>query len=1131
MSEPGGSSLFGQSTYQQHGELRYRRSRLRASLSVSSTLRKLATDIEPPSIAPELDDLRITQGLLSESGPTASSKANTRVMSQQGDVAPTSQRRARHASAPSLQTGEPQGHSRITSATWSTVSNRVFTNSSQSSERDALEFLAEYNRLGSKHGLPQLCHEIPSTVTAGITPPPAQLPVSWLFRKLLRKAPSGHTVRRSSNPRLTRNSSVSDIALLGRGRRDVLKDRTLEEIARLGGESVFLLPAGSASGPLTIPSCFSATGTFILQHGTKTPGIFRVPGSSTTINALYEHYSRQFQDTEKSVQLVQQTISSSQIPHHIPCNIHDVASIFKKLLIGLPGGILGSVPLFKALADIRAALFPSPDLPEAHQRKVEARLIALAVASFGSGYSMALICAVFGLLNLIGSEAEKPLITGGEGQNPTTKDKMGYEALGVIFGPLLLGSKMELVELHSEDDRGGLLVIPESPTRRLGGRRKRNSAKTAHNSVNTQVEKARMAAGVAEMLIRSWKEVVRQLRNVGAVGSEQPSETHPEGVVGGGASGATMGPPEHPLYEQVPDTSRSGAEIMENRSKRRSQTCSVSDTTSTLQTLLESNAQPSSLPRLPPQAQLKPTPPSESPLASPAPANSSSVEPPGLPLAEPSSQQLRPPSTTGTERVPASTPGGRPVSIHSGFSVEAIRLEQATSDSVSVGLKGIEIAPPGSSIEGAIRGNTRGNQPQSIDPCSRNTSTNNWRMSTDQTRLSEGPNDQEISILAAAGRGETSSRTWGTANGQGLQDLENEEGPNPVASLMDPDQETTDQHRAVDIRSPLPPEPADLCDAQSRTEPNAQARHPQSHSQVGRETGSGSLTPGPDVRQIPDWLLNMTNAALVEQPVAAPLYEDQPRKLGSGNQSYVEALDKEISTAFSATTPEEQLALQAPAVLCNMGWVEATGITPPDSVKSLKIPHLPDMVNDQDVPTRGSSVSQTMVKPLPSTVATPAIRKPGTASADRLDRLLPPPAEELEVARHINWRNSSELGTSRASSEQGLTPKLSTKGNATLYAEIRRLQRLLDLRTEEAIQAQRELEAMRKFKDSGTLSEKLREAQRDLKTWKNRAEWAEKRLLMQDAERRGVTPKKKGEDAPPTRGNRRATGLDRATMM
>jgi len=39
------------------------------------------------------------------------------------------------------------------------------------------------------------------------------------------------------------------------------------------------------------------------------------------------------------------------------------------------------------------------------------------------------------------------------------------------------------------------------------------------------------------------------------------------------------------------------------------------------------------------------------------------------------------------------------------------------------------------------------------------------------------------------------------------------------------------------------------------------------------------------------------------------------------------------------------------------------------------------------------------------------------------------------------------------------------------------------------------LEAVRVASDKGTLSEKLREARREGKMWRNRAEWAEKRLL------------------------------------
>jgi len=64
----------------------------------------------------------------------------------------------------------------------------------------------------------------------------------------------------------------------------------------------------------------------------------------------------------------------------------------------------------------------------------------------------------------------------------------------------------------------------------------------------------------------------------------------------------------------------------------------------------------------------------------------------------------------------------------------------------------------------------------------------------------------------------------------------------------------------------------------------------------------------------------------------------------------------------------------------------------------------------------------------------------------------------------------------------------------TLYAEIRRLKSELDARYDENLQLRQQLDAMRRFKDSGTLSEKLRDTERELKFWVNRAHWAENQL-------------------------------------
>ncbi|KAH0547518.1 hypothetical protein FGG08_000243 [Glutinoglossum americanum] len=1105
------SPIFGRDSCQHRDEPRYRRSRLRASLSVSSTLRKIATDVDSPPAAPEPADLRITQGLLSEGTLATSSRRNTRAMSQRGDALTPSLYRDRRTSAASAQTGGSQGHSRITSTTWSTVSNRVFTNSSRSSERDPLEFLAEYNRLGSKHGLPKLFYESPSAVIAGTTIHSGQPPVSWLLRKLLRKTSSVQTMRHPSNQRLTHDSSILDIALTDRGRKDILKDRALEDIARLGGESI------------------------------KTPGIFRVSGSSTSTNALYDHYSRQFLEAEKSVQLVHQTISSGQIPNHISCNIHDVASVFKKFLIGLPGGILGSIPLFKALRDIHTALFPSPDLPESHQRKVEARLIALAVASLGSEHSMALICAVFGLLNLVGYEAENTRTADGEGRVPAAKDMMGYEALGVVFGPLLLGRKMELVELHSEDDRGGLLVIPESPNRRRGSRRKKDAVKVTSNNVKRQVGEARMAAGVAEMLARSWKDVVRQLRNIGAVDIAPLSEA-PEGdAVVKDVDAAAIGDSEFPLQERKLNNFRSAAEVAENQSRRKLQTHSIGDTTAAdFRTFSNSDAHSISPPRLQAQPRTGLDSNDESILGSAVLDNSIEIEISDcLPFAGSLGQQLRHPWVSEIVQDPISAARSQPVPMHrTGSAGETIRYEQmgpGKISSIDLDRETTETPIPGCPMVETIG---RDDREGSLDPCGQHASTNDLRVHTNQTRLGEGENSQAISLLKVNGSDPLvegmSARTRDTIGGQGPR------GPNDLDAQSisphgAPGRESS-PHPGTDTGDKLFPQPTCLDDVPLRAEHEDRVRYSLSDNQFQRDISANFCSAEFDAPQVPEWLFDMSKATLSKESESITALKNQQQKLGNGPQPYAGTSVRGIDSVFNAT-PGNQSALLTLGASHNTEAVETNSTTPSSSVKSQNNPQSFDVLSDQDVPARSSSMSQAVAKCPPSVKTSlvrhrseAPIRKLGTASADRLDRLLPP-AEEPEVARHISWRNSSELGTSRTSSEQGLTPILSQKGNATLYAEIRRLQRLIDLRTEEAVQAQRELEAMRKFKDSGTLSEKLREAQRDLKTWKNRAEWAEKRLLMQDAERRGAAPTRKEEDVVPIRGSRRTTKLERATMM
>lgn len=79
--------------------------------------------------------------------------------------------------------------------------------------------------------------------------------------------------------------------------------------------------------------------------------------------------------------------------------------------------------------------------------------------------------------------------------------------------------------------------------------------------------------------------------------------------------------------------------------------------------------------------------------------------------------------------------------------------------------------------------------------------------------------------------------------------------------------------------------------------------------------------------------------------------------------------------------------------------------------------------------------------------------------------------------------------------EDGDTPSpRKLRGNSALYAEIRRLQRLVDAKTEEAMSTRKELELAKSMANAGTLSHLVRETQEELKVWKSRAEWAEKQL-------------------------------------
>jgi len=190
-----------------------------------------------------------------------------------------------------------------------------------------------------------------------------------------------------------------------------------------------------------------------------------------------------------------------------------VASVFKRLLAGLPGGILGSLTLFDALVAIHSQLTGDPEFTKTKQTKLRARLVALAIGGVKSRLRRDLICAVFGLLCLIGRTAEISPREDKHGRPLPTTDLMGYNALGIIFGPLLIGDLINY-SMGLANPSAGLVLIPLTPP---DIRRENRKSRVLEDPGALTVDKIHVANSIAEMLITHWREVVKHMRSLGVL--------------------------------------------------------------------------------------------------------------------------------------------------------------------------------------------------------------------------------------------------------------------------------------------------------------------------------------------------------------------------------------------------------------------------------------------------------------------------------------------------------------------------------------------------------------------------------------------------------------------------------------
>lgn len=250
-----------------------------------------------------------------------------------------------------------------------------------------------------------------------------------------------------------------------------------------------------------------------------TRGVFRISGSLRIINTLYDYYL--YVDPDEDIT---RTIRCPTLPTHIKAGVHDVASTFKRFLSVLPGGILGSLSLFDAFVAIHSQLQGEPEFARTRQTKLRARLIAMAIGTLRSQFRRELICAVFGLLSLIGRQAELTPHEDEQGRPLPTSDLMGYSALGIVFGPLLIGNLLDSYTMKIAHPPAGLLLFPLTPTKLKKERAQKSSI--AGEGAPT-VNKIHVANEITEMLITHWREVVRHLSSLGVLASKgnPPEET------------------------------------------------------------------------------------------------------------------------------------------------------------------------------------------------------------------------------------------------------------------------------------------------------------------------------------------------------------------------------------------------------------------------------------------------------------------------------------------------------------------------------------------------------------------------------------------------------------------------------
>jgi len=740
--------------------------------------------------------------------------------------------------------------------------------------------------------------------------------------------------------------------------------------------------------------------------------------------------------------------------------VHDIASTFKRFLSDLPGGILGSTSTFKAFAEIEGppiTKLPSSDDSESLPRS---KLIALAILSVQSQQRLALICAVFGLLAYLKLAVKSSAEQVSTSSSPSGSESMSPRTFGVVFAPLLLGNLNDEIEFHDGRKNSESSSNNNTPKRGLlsGKKNKKIKSSDCGPEIAAGVSRANAAAAVIEMLVRDWEEVVLQIRALqGLTASRSASQSSHLYITKHRHGHDSITAHRRPSVPSL----RPKRSISLTKSISNPNIASISRFADQESTTYPESGGSSYLNRQD----------SSSLSRSASVSNTTSIHhdlraASGSRNFSYSSSALQ--SIDERVRWPAlHLPGDRaPVRSSGGSGESAPWWERLSGDEtapVTVSFPAPSPSPTRKSPRPKYKkvGDNRAKDEDSID-VNRVATVPDENAKLPVIQLNGFAEPVKLSLPVSFDTTTTSAHKLDGLPAPGFQKILSPKGSldSVLSPLYKADRASLARASYRSLQHDVHGQSNDNQGSMtpvSRISPavsHHQKATPHSASQQ-KSSPMHTVGPGKELRQTP-------------RPTPSPRAEEheQPREIAPSSAD-PNAILKSKRSRIETSSPKRS----RPA--------EPSEDSTYDEIRHSN-PHT-SQPRQQQYEHR-----QTTFRPL---------------------QLLPLP-NEPEIALRLNFRASNDQILSRNTSSEYTSgsdgQRASMKLNiGTLYAEIRRLKSELDARYDENLQLRQQLDAMRRFKDSGTLSEKLRDTERQLKFWINRAHWAENQLDAKYASKGG----------------------------